>query len=77
MGRPFRCGGGRNQASTTRRRGSRCQNLATTSERFYRTVLSTLGVDSTVADAALVEWHDLDIGPTEREHPVTRALHVR
>ena len=48
-----------------------------TSERFYRTVLSTLGVDSTVADAALVEWHDLDIGPTEREHPVTRALHVR
>src|SRR5262249_10163495 len=27
-------------------------------------------------DAELVEWDDWDIGPTDREHPVTRGLHV-
>jgi catechol 2,3-dioxygenase-like lactoylglutathione lyase family enzyme len=47
-----------------------------TSERFYRTVLSALGVEPNHADAELVEWEDWDIGPTDREHPVTRGLHV-
>jgi catechol 2,3-dioxygenase-like lactoylglutathione lyase family enzyme len=46
------------------------------SERFYRTVLSVLGVEPSHADAALVEWDDWAIGPTDREHPVTRGLHV-
>ena len=46
------------------------------SERFYRTVLSVLGVEPSHADAELVEWEDWDIGPTDREHPVTRGLHV-
>jgi catechol 2,3-dioxygenase-like lactoylglutathione lyase family enzyme len=46
------------------------------SERFYRTVLETLGVEPTHADAELVEWDDFAIGPTDREHPVTRGLHV-
>jgi catechol 2,3-dioxygenase-like lactoylglutathione lyase family enzyme len=46
------------------------------SERFYRTVLSILGVEPSHADAELVEWDDWDIGPTDREHPVTRGLHV-
>jgi catechol 2,3-dioxygenase-like lactoylglutathione lyase family enzyme len=46
------------------------------SVRFYRTVLSVLGVEPTHADAALVEWEDFSIGPTDREHPVTRGLHV-
>ncbi len=46
------------------------------SERFYRTVLSVLGVEPSHADAELVEWDDWDIGPTDREHPVTRGLHV-
>jgi catechol 2,3-dioxygenase-like lactoylglutathione lyase family enzyme len=46
------------------------------SERFYRTVLSVLGVEPSHADAALVEWDDWDIGPTDSEHPVTRGLHV-
>jgi catechol 2,3-dioxygenase-like lactoylglutathione lyase family enzyme len=46
------------------------------SERFYRTVLATLGFEPTHADAALVEWDDFAIGPTDREHPVTRGLHV-
>ena len=46
------------------------------SERFYRTVLSVLGVEPSHADAELVEWDDWAIGPTDREHPVTRGLHV-
>ncbi len=46
------------------------------SERFYRTVLSVLGIEPSHADAALVEWEDWDIGPTDREHPVTRGLHI-
>jgi catechol 2,3-dioxygenase-like lactoylglutathione lyase family enzyme len=46
------------------------------SERFYRSVLSVLGVEPSHADAELVEWEDWDIGPTDREHPVTRGLHV-
>jgi len=46
------------------------------SERFYRTVLSVLGIEPSHADAALVEWEDWDIGPTDREHLLTRGLHV-
>jgi catechol 2,3-dioxygenase-like lactoylglutathione lyase family enzyme len=46
------------------------------SERFYRTVLGALGVEPSHADAELVEWEDWDVGPTDREHPVTRGLHV-
>jgi catechol 2,3-dioxygenase-like lactoylglutathione lyase family enzyme len=46
------------------------------SERFYRTVLSALGIEPDHADAGLVEWEDLAIGPTDGEHPVTRGLHV-
>ncbi len=46
------------------------------SERFYRTVLGVLGVEPGHADAELVEWDDWAIGPTDREHPVTRGLHV-
>src|SRR5688572_21220406 len=46
------------------------------SERFYRTVLSVLGAEPSHADAELVEWDDWDIAPTDREHPVTRGLHV-
>ena len=46
------------------------------SERFYRTVLSALGAEPGRADAELVEWEDWDIGPTDREHRLTRGLHV-
>jgi catechol 2,3-dioxygenase-like lactoylglutathione lyase family enzyme len=46
------------------------------SERFYRTVLSVLGVEPSHADAELVEWQDWDIGPTDRDHRLTRGLHV-
>ena len=34
------------------------------SGRFYRTVLSVLGVEPSHADAELIEWDDWDIGPT-------------
>jgi catechol 2,3-dioxygenase-like lactoylglutathione lyase family enzyme len=46
------------------------------SERFYRTVLSVLGVEPGHADAEIVEWEDWDIMPSDPEHPVTRGLHV-
>jgi catechol 2,3-dioxygenase-like lactoylglutathione lyase family enzyme len=46
------------------------------SERFYRTVLSVLGIEPSHADAELVEWEDWDIGPTDAEHALTRGLHV-
>ena len=35
-----------------------------------------LGAEPSHADAELVEWDDWDIGATDREHPVTRGLHV-
>jgi catechol 2,3-dioxygenase-like lactoylglutathione lyase family enzyme len=46
------------------------------SERFYRTVPGVPGVEPSHADAELVEWDDWEIGATDREHPVTRGLHV-
>jgi catechol 2,3-dioxygenase-like lactoylglutathione lyase family enzyme len=46
------------------------------SERFYRTVLSVLGLEPSHADAEMVGWEDWWIGPTDGEHPVTRGLHV-
>ena len=46
------------------------------SERFYRTVLSELGLEPSHADAGLVEWDDWAIGPPDAKHPVVRGLHV-
>jgi catechol 2,3-dioxygenase-like lactoylglutathione lyase family enzyme len=46
------------------------------SERFYRTVLSVLGLEPSYAGADMVGWDDWWIGPTDSEHPVTRGLHV-
>ena len=46
------------------------------SERFYRTVLSVLGAEPSHADAEIIEWADWDILATNRQHPVTRGLHV-
>ena len=39
-------------------------------------MLAALGVEPRYADAGLVEWEEWAIGPTDREHPVTRGLHV-
>jgi hypothetical protein len=38
------------------------------SERFYRTVLSVLGVEPSHADAELVEWEDWDDPPVGCRH---------
>jgi catechol 2,3-dioxygenase-like lactoylglutathione lyase family enzyme len=46
------------------------------SGRFYRTVLSVLGVEPSYADEGLVEWDDWALGPTDGEHSLTRGLHV-
>ncbi len=46
------------------------------SERFYRTVLSVLGVEPSYADAEMVGWDDWWIGSTDGDHPVARGLHV-
>jgi catechol 2,3-dioxygenase-like lactoylglutathione lyase family enzyme len=47
------------------------------SERFYATVLSTLGVEPTYAGDDFVEWaNDFSIGAADAEHPVTGGLHI-
>ena len=46
------------------------------SERFYDTVLATLGIERTHADDSFVEWGDFSLAAAEGEQPVTRRLHV-
>jgi catechol 2,3-dioxygenase-like lactoylglutathione lyase family enzyme len=55
--------------------GIRVTDLAA-SERFYRTVLDTLGVALTSSDAELAEWDDLAMSPVSPERPLTGGLHV-
>ena len=45
-------------------------------KRFYRAVLSVLGIEPSYAGADMVGWDDWWIGSTDREHPLTRGLHV-
>ena len=46
------------------------------SERFYDTVLRTLGVKKTWSDEDLAEWNDFSLSPVTSEKPATRRLHV-
>jgi catechol 2,3-dioxygenase-like lactoylglutathione lyase family enzyme len=47
------------------------------SERFYSTVLGTLGIEQTYSDEELVEWgDDFALSPEGGERPVTRRLHI-
>jgi catechol 2,3-dioxygenase-like lactoylglutathione lyase family enzyme len=46
------------------------------SERFYRTVLSVLGIEPSYAAADMVGWDDWWIGPMDSEHTLTTGLHV-
>jgi catechol 2,3-dioxygenase-like lactoylglutathione lyase family enzyme len=48
----------------------------TASERFYRTILSTLGIEPTHASAQLIEWDDFSLLAADASHPVTRHLHI-
>lgn len=47
-----------------------------TSERFYRTVLSVLGIEPSYAGADMVGWDDWWIGPVDGEHRLSSGLHV-
>jgi catechol 2,3-dioxygenase-like lactoylglutathione lyase family enzyme len=46
------------------------------SERFYETVLRTLGIDKTHSGEQLAEWDDFSIAPADEEKAVTRRLHI-
>lgn len=46
------------------------------SERFYDTVLQTLGIEATYSDARFAEWDDFSLTVADDETPVTRGLHV-
>ena len=46
------------------------------SERFYETVLRTLGVEKTYSDEYLAEWDDFSLSPVEAQKRATRGLHV-
>ena len=46
------------------------------SERFYETVLRTLGIEQTSAGQDFTEWDDFSFSQADDEDPVTRRLHV-
>ncbi len=46
------------------------------SERFYETVLGTLGIEQTYKSEDLVAWGDFALAPASAERPVTRGLHI-
>ena len=46
------------------------------SERFFDTVLATLGIVTSRSSRALAEWSDFGIYEAEQGHAVTRRLHV-
>jgi catechol 2,3-dioxygenase-like lactoylglutathione lyase family enzyme len=47
-----------------------------TSERFYDTVLGTLGIEKTHTDEHFPEWDDFSLAEATEGKPVTRGLHV-
>jgi catechol 2,3-dioxygenase-like lactoylglutathione lyase family enzyme len=46
------------------------------SERFYDTVLQTLGIEDTYSDARFAEWDDFSLAAADDDNPVTRGLHI-
>jgi catechol 2,3-dioxygenase-like lactoylglutathione lyase family enzyme len=46
------------------------------SERFYDTVLRTLGIEKEYSDDELVEWGEFALSPAREDTPVTRGLHL-
>jgi catechol 2,3-dioxygenase-like lactoylglutathione lyase family enzyme len=46
------------------------------SERFYDTVLGTIGIDETYSGDQFTEWGDFSLGQASAWNPVTRGLHV-
>ena len=46
------------------------------SEHFYRTVLSSLGIEPSDGVKDVPEWHDFSIVAADTDNPATRHLHV-
>jgi catechol 2,3-dioxygenase-like lactoylglutathione lyase family enzyme len=46
------------------------------SERFYDTVLRTLGIDQSFRTRAFSEWRDFMVTAADAENPTTRGLHI-
>jgi catechol 2,3-dioxygenase-like lactoylglutathione lyase family enzyme len=46
------------------------------SERFYVTVLATLGIEQTHSGPDFAEWNDFSLAQTDDEHPPTKRLHI-
>ena len=46
------------------------------SERFYDTVLGTIGIARTGSGEHYTEWDDFSLALVSAEHPVTRGLHI-
>ena len=46
------------------------------SERFYETVLRTLGIEKTSAGDHYTEWDDFSVSQASDDKPVTRRLHI-
>jgi predicted lactoylglutathione lyase len=46
------------------------------SERFYETVLRTLGIERTHSDSSYAEWDDFSLAQADADNPVTRRLHI-
>jgi catechol 2,3-dioxygenase-like lactoylglutathione lyase family enzyme len=46
------------------------------SERFYDTVLPTLGIERTSSEEAYPEWEDFSLGQADESFPPTRSLHI-
>jgi catechol 2,3-dioxygenase-like lactoylglutathione lyase family enzyme len=46
------------------------------SERFYETVLETLGIEATYRDGRFAEWDDFSLAAADADNPVTRGLHI-
>jgi catechol 2,3-dioxygenase-like lactoylglutathione lyase family enzyme len=46
------------------------------SERFYNTVLRTLGIDESYRTRTFTEWQDFGLIAADSDHPPTRRLHV-
>jgi catechol 2,3-dioxygenase-like lactoylglutathione lyase family enzyme len=46
------------------------------SERFYETVLATLGIEQTSSIDWIAEWDDFSLSPARPDKPATRGLHV-
>jgi predicted lactoylglutathione lyase len=46
------------------------------SERFYDTVLSTIGIEKTGTGEHYTEWNDFSLAQASPERPATRGLHI-